>query len=91
LADRVANRNPIHAILIPKSLFDTAVQKLLANNLFSGPVFIPKLYHGKNRTFLLTTLRGFFQLGGVPASTVTVPTSAMLNGGLFFGGSGFPI
>jgi Carboxypeptidase regulatory-like domain len=61
------------------------------NGSFSGPVFIPKLYHGKNRTFFLTTLRGFFQLGGVPASTVTVPTSAMLNGDFSFGGAGFPI
>jgi len=61
------------------------------NGSFDGPVFIPKLYNGKNRTFFLTTLRGFFQLGGVPASTVTVPTPEMLNGDFSFGGIGQPL
>lgn len=61
------------------------------NGSFSGPVYIPKLYNGKNRTFFLTTLRGFFQLGGVPASTVTVPTPEMYNGDFSFGGKGQPI
>ena len=61
------------------------------NGSFSGPVYIPKVYNGKNRTFFLTTLRGFFQLGGVPTSTVTVPTPGMYNGDFSFGGIGQPI
>jgi len=59
------------------------------NGSFEGPVYIPKIYNGKNRTFFLTTLRGFFQLGGVPASTVAVPTTGMLSGNFAPGSPGF--
>jgi hypothetical protein len=61
------------------------------NGSFSGPVYLGKLYDGRNRTFFLTTLRGFFQGGGQPLQRVAVPTTEMYNGDFSFGGIGLPI
>jgi hypothetical protein len=61
------------------------------NGSFSGPVYLGGLYDGRNRTFFLTTLRGFFQGGGQPQQKVAVPTAEMYNGDFSFGGLGLPI
>jgi hypothetical protein len=45
----------------------------------SGPVIIPKLYHGKNRTFFLFSLDRFTQ-NQAQKAIGTVPTAAMKNG-----------
>ena len=58
---------------------------------FSGPVYILKIYNGKNRTFLLTTFGGFLQSGGVAQQRLAVPTESMINGDFSFGGQGPPI
>src|SRR5262249_27401939 len=40
-----------------------------------GPVVIPHLYNGRDRTFFFGTFGGFFTVGGPPsAPTYTVPT-----------------
>ncbi len=47
--------------------------------LISGPVFIPKIYDGRNKTFFLFNYEGYrFTTGGV--SLNSAPTPAMLNG-----------
>lgn len=47
--------------------------------IISGPVFIPKLYNGKDKTFFLFNYEGFrFDTGGV--SVQSAPTAAMING-----------
>ena len=47
--------------------------------IFTGPVWIPKLYHGKNRTFFLFAWEKYqLHLGGVAQSTL--PTAAERNG-----------
>jgi hypothetical protein len=61
------------------------------NGSFQGPVYLGKLYDGRNRTFFLTTLRGFFQGGGQPLQRVAVPTEEMYAGNFSFGGIGLPI
>jgi hypothetical protein len=45
-----------------------------------GPVFIPKLYNGKNKTFFLLSYEGYRYPSTVGASLYTVPTPAMLTG-----------
>ena len=57
---------------------------------FSGPVYFPKLYNGRNRTFFLF---GFAQHreNWYAESTTTVPSDAMLNGDFTFNGLGYPI
>ncbi len=56
----------------------------------SGPVFIPKLYDGRNKTFFFF---GYQKLIEKKAAQVIVntPTSAMKNGDFTFGGVGNPI
>ncbi len=46
-----------------------------------GPVMIPKLLNGKNRTFWFFNYEGFQQRRGVTQSQ-TIPTTSMLNGDL---------
>jgi hypothetical protein len=46
----------------------------------SGPVYIPKLYNGKNRTFFLLSYEGYRYPQTAAASLYTVPTVAMTQG-----------
>ncbi len=45
-----------------------------------GPVYIPKLYHGRNKTFWFFSYEGFRNRNGATNSTATVPTPEMYNG-----------
>ncbi|HEY2933753.1 MAG TPA: TonB-dependent receptor [Acidobacteriota bacterium] len=45
-----------------------------------GPVWIPKLYNGKNRTFFFFAFEGFRNRVGANDLTFSVPTSEMYNG-----------
>ncbi len=45
----------------------------------SGPVVLPKLYNGKNKTFFFANYEGFRLRQGLPA-LLSVPTQAMRNG-----------
>jgi hypothetical protein len=56
-----------------------------------GPIVLPKLYNGRNRTFFLATFGAFLQSGGQPTAFRNVPTDAMYNGDFSFGGQGLPI
>lgn len=59
-------------------------------SVFSGPLYVPKLYNGKSKTFFLF---GFAQHNENwdTENTVTVPTAEMLTGDFSFGGVGYPI
>ena len=47
--------------------------------IISGPVYIPKLYDGRNKTFFMFNYEGFrFNTGG--NNLLSAPTQAMLNG-----------
>ena len=45
-----------------------------------GPVFIPKLYHGKDKTFFFFNWESGFAAQGAPAVRRTVPTAAQRSG-----------
>ncbi|HXS95579.1 MAG TPA: TonB-dependent receptor [Candidatus Limnocylindrales bacterium] len=53
----------------------------------SGPVYIPKIYNGKNKTFFFYGLQMMIEKQGKQL-TATVPTPAELNGDFSFTGSG---
>jgi len=59
---------------------------------FGGPVSIPKLYNGKNKTFLFVSWEDLKQLGAIPFTT-SVPTVAERNGDFsqYFTAAGAPI
>jgi len=45
-----------------------------------GPVWIPKIYHGKNKTFFFFSYEGFRNRAGANGTSFTVPTPEMYNG-----------
>src|SRR5579863_2691341 len=46
----------------------------------AGPVWIPKIYHGKNKTFFFFSYEGFRNRTGANGTAFTVPTPEMYNG-----------
>lgn len=55
-----------------------------------GPVYIPKIYNGKDKTFWFFGFQRHHEKVSETAIT-NVPTSEMLNGNFALGGRGFPI
>jgi hypothetical protein len=47
---------------------------------FGGPVWIPKIYNGKNRSFFFFSYEGFRNRNGATNATATIPTPEMYNG-----------
>lgn len=45
-----------------------------------GPVWIPKIYNGRNKTFFFFSYEGFRNRNGATSSATTVPTPEMYNG-----------
>ena len=45
-----------------------------------GPVWIPKVYHGQNKTFFFFSYEGFRNRNGATNASATVPTTEMYNG-----------
>ncbi len=60
------------------------------SGLLSGPVYLPKLYNGKNRTFFLFGWSRHHEKYNQQVFA-DVPNEAMLGGDFSFGGQGFPI
>ncbi|HYI93722.1 MAG TPA: carboxypeptidase regulatory-like domain-containing protein [Bryobacteraceae bacterium] len=58
--------------------------------LFSGPLNIPKLYKGTNKTFWLAGWEQHFENAGTAGAITTVPTTAMYNGDFSFAGQNNP-
>jgi hypothetical protein len=67
---------------------DTADRQHLRNRVrrndygftFGGPVWIPKVYNGKNRTFFFVNFEQFRQSNFTSTGLITVPTQAYRNG-----------
>ncbi|MBI3684566.1 MAG: TonB-dependent receptor [Acidobacteria bacterium] len=58
---------------------DISRQSEFAGSL-GGPILIPKLYNGRNRTFFFGNYTGFRRLSEAQGGTATVATAAMRNG-----------
>ena len=86
--DRYVNNAMLHRAYFNLGNAPFAYHELAA--LVSGPVYLPKLYNGKNRTFFLF---GFGRHNEVYDQSVfaDVPTPAMLNGDFSFNGLGYPL
>ena len=58
--------------------------------LFSGPVVIPKVYKGKDKTFWLVGWEQHYENAGTAGARTAVPTPGMLGGDFSFGGQTIP-
>jgi hypothetical protein len=45
-----------------------------------GPIWIPKIHHGKDKSFFFASYEGFRNRKGATATSATVPTAEMYNG-----------
>src|SRR5437660_3223327 len=66
-----------------KAPFQRALPTLRQNQfgfVAGGPIYIPKLYDGRNRTFFLANYEGWRVRSGFDQSNFTVPEPAQLNG-----------
>jgi hypothetical protein len=86
--DRYVNNAMLHRAYFNLGNAPFAYHEL--SGLVSGPVVLPKLYNGKNRTFFLF---GWSQHNEHYDQQIfdSVPTPDQLNGNFTFGGIGYPI
>ena len=74
--DLDANRFFSNARGIPRSIY----KQHDFGASFGGPIWIPKIYKGKDKTFFFAAYEGFRNRVGATAYTTTVPTAEMYNG-----------
>ncbi|MBM3725898.1 MAG: TonB-dependent receptor [Acidobacteria bacterium] len=79
---RNASTNPANSFR-PKERFNET------GGSVGGPVFIPKVYDGRNKTFFFTTLTRDLRPATLGFPLLTVPTAAMKGGN--FSGAGVPV
>ncbi|MBV9341942.1 MAG: TonB-dependent receptor, partial [Acidobacteria bacterium] len=66
-----------------KAPFQRSLPELRQNQfgfVVGGPIYIPKLYDGRNKTFFMVNYEGWRIVNGFDQSTFTVPVTAQLNG-----------
>lgn len=86
--DRYVNNAMLHRAYFNLGNAPFAYHELAG--LVTGPVYIPKLYNGRNRTFFLFGWSRHNETYDQSAFA-DVPTPDMLNGDFSFGGKGYPI
>src|SRR5689334_13748738 len=72
-----------------KAPFQSAIPELRQNQfgfVLGGPIYIPKVYDGRNKTFFLVNYEGWRIRNGINQDTFNVPNPAWLSGD--FSGSG---
>ncbi len=88
--ERYINKDWLHRQVFNQISTTTPFEYHNFNATLSGPVSIPKLYNGKNRTFFLLGYRLDYD-HETNYATVSAPTTDELNGNFTFGGIGQPI
>lgn len=88
--ERYINKDWLHRQVFNQQATNTPFEYHNFNSTLSGPVFIPRVYNGRNRTFFFLGYRLDYD-HETNFATVSVPTQAELNGDFTFGGVGLPI
>jgi hypothetical protein len=88
--ERYINKDWLHRQVFNQGATTTPFEYHNFNTTLSGPVAIPKLYNGKNKTFFLLGWR-FDYDHETNNATASVPTQDELNGNFSFAGLGQPI
>lgn len=88
--ERYINKDWLHRQVFNQGATNTPFEYHNFNTTLSGPVLIPKLYDGRNKTFFFLGYRLDYD-HETNYATVSVPTQAELNGNFSFNGLGLPI
>jgi Carboxypeptidase regulatory-like domain len=88
--ERYINKDWLHRQVFNQLATNTPFEYHNFNATLSGPVYIPKIYNGRNKTFFFFGYRLDYD-HETNFATVSVPTQAELNGDFSFGGVGLPI
>lgn len=88
--DRYINRKMIHRSYLEQNARTNPFTYHERTFLFHGPVVLPKLYRGKDRTFWLAGWEQHFENAGTSSVRTTVPTAEMMNGDFSFNGQASP-
>jgi hypothetical protein len=86
--DRYVNNDMLHRAYFNLGNAPFSYHELAS--LVTGPVFIPKIYNGKNKTFFLFGWSMHHEKYN-QSTFASVPTLDELNGNFNFGGAGYPI
>ncbi len=89
--DRVMDGRFIHRYYLQQAKTDAPVRLQFIDATASGPLVLPKLYNGRNKTFWLGAYAIHLEHKGDTGLPYTVPSEAMLNGDFSFGGLGLPL
>lgn len=88
--NRYINKNMIHRSYLEQLPRTNPFAYHETTLLFNGPVKLPKLYNGTDKTFWLAGWERHYENSGTASARATVPTDAMLNGDFSFGGQRSP-
>ena len=88
--ERYINKAWLHRQVFNQAATSTPFEYHNFNATLSGPIVIPKLYNGRNKTFFFLGYRLDYD-HEQNFTTVNAPTQAELNGDFSFNGLGLPI
>src|SRR5690349_2282367 len=88
--DRYINKAMIHRAYLDQLPRSNPFTYHETTALVSGPLRIPKIYNGRDKTFWLAGFERHFENSGTNSVRTTVPTDAMYNGDFSFGGQTNP-
>ncbi|MCC6363798.1 MAG: TonB-dependent receptor [Bryobacterales bacterium] len=89
--DRIMDGKFIHRYYLQQAPNISPVRLQFIDATASGPVVLPKLYDGRNKTFWLSAYAIHLEHAGETGLRYTVPSAEMLNGDFSFGGMGLPL
>ncbi len=88
--ERYINKAWLHRQVFNQFSTNTPFEYHNFNSTLSGPIVIPRIYDGRNKTFFFLGYRLDYD-HETNFATVSVPTQDELNGDFSFGGAGLPI
>lgn len=90
LEDRYLNKEMIHRSYLEQLKPTAPFLYHELTGLMSGPVIVPKLHNGRDKTFWLFGYALHYENAGTNSARTAVPTAEMYNGDFSFGGQKSP-
>jgi hypothetical protein len=91
LEARYISKNQIHRNYLEQLARDNPFRYREDTGMLHGPVYLPKLYNGKDKTFFLFGYAKHNEIAGLSSARATVPSMEMRNGDFSMGGIGLQI